>query len=409
MPSSEFQSLLVLGIDLVALANSASRAGYQVYAADYFGDSDLHSMGIRFKSVTRQDLGQNLVQLGPSFGPEALLSLAKPLVQENEIDAILLSSGLDDCHSILCELNELAPILGNSPQTIQKVREKPEFFDELKRLGILHPETALASDIEEAKKMAAEIGYPVMIKPSEGFGGIGIRTARNQQELKRRLREVQLVNGNVLIQQRILGTHASISLLASHSKVKVLTINEQLIGLSATYQSEPYGYCGNVVPLSHDYQISTRCEELAEKITSHFGLAGSNGIDLVISEEGKPYVIELNPRFQGTLECVERKLGMNLVEAHIRACVDGFLPTLLWKGTTFHTRLILYAPQSGIVPDLTILLGVEDIPLPGTVVEKNAPLCSVITNGSSRDDSLQKAQELASAIFEMLSPAKSSL
>jgi hypothetical protein len=187
-----------------------------------------------------------------------------------------------------------------------------------------------------------------------------------------------------------------------------MTINEQLIGMPDTFQSEPFGYCGNIVPLHSARLISERCERLTKKIASHFGLVGSNGIDLVISDENVPYVIEVNPRFQGTLECVERVLGINLVRAHVNACVDGSLPTVQKRGIAFNARLILYAPKTVIVPDLTVFQEVRDIPFPETIVEKEAPLCSVVFEGSSRDDSLQKAKELAEAVYGMLSPVTGS-
>lgn len=404
MFSSEVRSLLAMGIDLVSLASSAKRAGYQVYAADYFGDLDLQRICIKYKSVIQQKPAKSCGHLELNFKPEAFLRLTKSLLQENQIDAILLSSGLDDYYDILCELNDLVPILGNSPRTVKNVREKPKFFEELKRLGVPHPETAIVTDVKEAKKMAAEIEYPVVIKPSRGFAGMGIRIAKSPQELKREFQEVLVFDDNILIQKNVIGTHVSISFLASHNVVKILTINEQLIGVLYTFQCEPFGYCGNIVPFHSANLISEKCKHIAEKIALHFGLTGSNGIDLVISKENVPYVIEINPRFQGTLECVERVLKIDLVKAHINACIHESLPIIQERKFIFSTRLILYAPERVLVPDLTIFKEVRDIPLPKTVIEKGEPLCSIVTEGSSRDDSLQKAKKIAEVIYGTLSP-----
>jgi predicted ATP-grasp superfamily ATP-dependent carboligase len=57
-----------------------------------------------------------------------------------------------------------------------------------------------------------------------------------------------------------------------------------------------------------------------------------------------------------------------------------------------------------IVPDLTIFREVRDIPFPKTMIEKGEPLCSIVTERSSRDDSLQKAKKLAKVIYRTLSP-----
>ncbi|MDH5266558.1 MAG: ATP-grasp domain-containing protein [Candidatus Bathyarchaeota archaeon] len=403
MFNSDVRSLLAIGIDLVSLASSAKRAGYQVYAADYFGDLDLQHICIKYKSIVRQKPAKSCGRFELDFKPEAFLPLTKSLLQENEIDAVLLSSGLDDYFDIFCELNDLVPILGNSSQTVKNVREKPKFFEELKHLGIPHPETAIVTDVKEAIKIAAEIEYPVVLKPSRGFGGIGIRIAKSPQELRRAFQEVLVFDDNILIQKHVIGAHISISFLASHNVVKILTINEQLIGVPYTFQSEPFGYCGNIVPFHSANLISGKCEHITRKIALHFGLIGSNGIDLVISKENVPYVIEINPRFQGTLECVERVLGINLVKAHVNACLHGSLPTVRRKNFTFSTRLILFAPKQVIVPDLTIFKEVRDIPFPKTVIEKGEPLCSIVTE-SSRNDSLQKAKKIAKVIYRTLSP-----
>jgi len=141
---------------------------------------------------------------------------------------------------------------------------------------------------------------------------------------------------------------------------------------------------------------------MAEKLTLHFGLQGSNGIDLVISKDGTPYVIEVNPRFQSTQECVERVLGINLVESHINACLYGSLPNIKEKTSTFCTKLILYAPKRVITPDLRALREVRDVPLPRSTIEKGEPLCSVIAVGKNRDFSFRKARKLAESIYDML-------
>jgi predicted ATP-grasp superfamily ATP-dependent carboligase len=80
-----------------------------------------------------------------------------------------------------------------------------------------------------------------------------------------------------------------------------------LLGLPFVFQQEPFGYCGNIVPLHIAHSTLKKCKAIAEKIALHFGLKGSNGIDIIISNDGTPYVIEVNPRFQGSSECIEKE------------------------------------------------------------------------------------------------------
>lgn len=402
MPKSEIQNLLVVGIDTVSIAKSAKEAGFNVYVADYFGDMDLRRVCSEFKAIIRQKSGKSCGKMNSNFKPEAFSKMAVSLSRKYKIDAILLSSGLDDDFNTLSELNNVAPILGNSPEVIERVRKKPRFFEELKRMGIDHPETAIVEKVAETKVAAAKMGYPVVVKPVRGFGGASIRTAQDSKELEKAFFEMSRFSEEILIQEFINGSHASMSFLATTKDARVLTMNEQLLGLRCLFQRKPFGYCGNIVPLNVNRSTLEKCEHIAAKIASHFRLRGSNGVDLVISKEGTPYVVEVNPRFQGSLECVERALQINLAKSHINACLHGSLPNTKRKTSIFCSRLILYSPQRITVPDLTFFREARDIPLPGSMIEKGEPLCSIITEGENRYSSFQKARKLAQAIYSML-------
>ena len=388
----------MIGVDSVSLAASAKRAGYEVFAVDHFGDQDLKRVCRESLSAIKQRPGRGCGYLDRDFSPEFLLQSAKVLLKRYEIDAALLSSGLDDSSDILFELNELVPILGNHPNIIGKTRDKAVFFRELDRIGVSHPETAVVEDLEEARKESKDIGYPIVVKPSRGFGGTGVRKAEAFPQLKRAFRDASFLDEKVLIQEYISGIHASASLISSIKGVVALTVNEQLIGMQEFGQRAPFGYCGNVVPLSVSRSVANECKSVVGGVAQHFGLVGSNGVDLVISRQGVPYVIEVNPRFQGTLECVERVLGMNIVEAHARACVQGSLPTISQRTPISCARFVLFAPQRLIAPELNAFEGARDIPLPGVIVEEGEPLCSLIVEGPNRGYILQKAGETAEAI-----------
>ena len=403
MSKIEPQSLLVIGVDTVSVANSAKKAGYKIYTVDYFGDLDLRQVCMKYKSIIQQKTGKSCGKIEERFNPKIFLRMTKDLLKNTEIDAILLSSGLDDYLDVLNELNDLIPILGNHPRTIEKVREKQTFFKELKRLGIPYPETAFVRTVKEAKVVAAEIGYPVVMKPSTGFGGTNVRMAKNSSELELLFQNIYSEHDEILIQKFIRGKHASLSLIASSKNVvRTLTINEQLLGLPYVFQSEPFGYCGNIVPLTLPPSTLKKCKYIAQKLTLHFKLVGSNGIDFVISRENIPYVMEVNPRFQGTLECVEHVLSVNLVKSHVDACIYGTLPTIKRTPHFFCTRLILYSPMRIIAPDLTSFVEVRDIPLLNTIIEKNEPLCSVIATGDNRQTCLSKAKKVAQKIYGLL-------
>ncbi len=382
------ENILIVGTDVANLASSTNRAGYNVFSVDFFGDLDLREACFESLSIAEHVQGKVFPRFSDEYDPRTLVSLAEELTSRQQIDGILLSSGLEDFPFLLTELAEQAPIIGNSPETINGVRDRSLFFHELKRLGVSFPITELASDLLEAKNKARDIGYPVVMKPSVGFGGVGIRVIDSKSKIEDAFNQVSKHSEKILIQELVIGEHASSSVISTRNDARALTVNEQILGATELGQFEPFGYCGNLVPISTPDSIKY-CRSVAEKVVSHFGLVGSNGVDFVISED-TPFVIEVNPRFQGTLECVERVLDINLVEAHINACIEDRIPLAL-EAICFCTRLILFAPFRCIVPDLTNLDFVRDIPLPNIIVQKGEPLCSIVTGDKSGETSLSKA------------------
>jgi predicted ATP-grasp superfamily ATP-dependent carboligase len=402
MTELRLKNLLLVGIDVTPLEYSAKKAGYKVYTVDYFGDQDLRSVSDDSFSVIEQKEGSSCGQLDVAFDAESLLEGAKRISSRNRIDAILLSTGLDDSPQVIAELSKIARIVGNSSGLIQKVRDKKRFFREIKRLGAPIPETAVVDDFSEATRASKDIRYPVLIKPLRGFGGVGIRKVGSAGELKDVFAKLSLSCQRVLIQEYIPGIAASASVVSSGEKSFTLTVNEQLIGSSFFGQREPFGYCGNIVPLYASEKLLSKCGKLAEEVITHFGLVGSNGVDFVISSDDVPYIVEVNPRFQGTLECIEKVLGINMVEAHIRACTKGLLPKRKHTVSRFCTRLILYALHRSVVPDLSVYPEVRDIPFPGVVIERGEPVCSIIAEGKDRDSTLRKAGDAAENILSTL-------
>lgn len=274
------------------------------------------------------------------------------------------------------------------------------FFAELDRVGVPHPETELVENLEEAKNKARDIGYPIVVKPERGFGGCGLRRASNAKQLEIILSSIPY-GERFMIQEYVEGRAASASVISIASKARTLTVNEQLLGKRNLGQREPFGYCGNVVPLEMSRLVVEKCREIAEKVVHHYHLIGSNGVDFVVTKEGLPKVIEVNPRFQGTLECVERVLNMNLVKAHVEACTLGTLP-MVGEAKGFCVRLILYALRHSKIPTLDISEGIRDIPFKGVIVEKGEPLCSVITEGLNRATALRRAGRLANSIYQSI-------
>jgi len=399
--SIQIKSILAIGaVDVSQLTVSAKRAGYSVFAVDFHGDQDLEKNAQENLSVLSNSNQENLKGLH-NLSSRELIRLAKIIVKNQDIDVSLLSSGLDDSFDDLSTINELVPILGNAPEAFLRVRKRNSFFSIWQDLEIPHPKTAIIKDFKDAKDIYKNIGFPLLIKPLDGYGGSGIKKISTLYELDNWLDSNEVSISKYLIQECLTGTSVSVSVMAVPGESLALTVNEQLIGLSDVGQREPFGYCGNIVPFSAPRDILDKCERTAEEVITHFGLKGSNGVDLVISE-GVPHVIEVNPRFQGTLECTEKALGINLVETHVNACTENILPDRgdLKQSSSKHIRLILFAQERAVVPDLILRKECRDIPHPRTRVEIGEPVCSIMLEGFDRNNLLLRGKQIATNIYE---------
>jgi predicted ATP-grasp superfamily ATP-dependent carboligase len=392
-------NLLVVGLDVAAIAASARRSGHDVYAVDYFGDRDTQAATQMNYSLLHQAARKSCGWMSESFSPAGLVELATKLARRYPLDGILLASGLEDSPTQLRALKDLAPILGNPLSVIAKVRNKEDFFDILAKRNICCPETVQANGIEEAEEAVSELGYPVIVKPMNGFGGGDVKLIQDSVALR------SAISGEneVLVQEYVQGVAASASVIGTGKESAVLTLNEQILGVQQLGASGPFTYCGNIVPLVAADGTLKKCEAVCTEVSTALGLVGSNGVDFVLDESGQPWIVEVNPRFQGTAECVEKVLGINLVEAHITAC-GGRLTHHPEVSPSYCTRLVLYGRQRCSVPDLSIFTEVRDIPFPGVIIEKGEPVCSIVTEGRTKAQSFGRAGELAGQIYDLLVP-----
>jgi predicted ATP-grasp superfamily ATP-dependent carboligase len=397
------KKLLLVGIDLSSLAISAKNAGYKIYTADFFGDVDLRKLSDKHLSMINQASEILTHRFETCYDPVKFINMVKELSKDQKFTGLILSSGLDDSIDVLEKLNAICEIVGNSPKIIKKIRNKKIFFNKLKELKISHPKTKIIDNICKATKKASDIGYPIILKPLEGFAGSDIRKANNKKELIHEFERLRsLGNEGIIIQEFIEGTHASISFLASHHKSKIISINEQLLGLKNVYQPEPFGYCGNITTLLIEDITLEKCEKVVKKISKCFNLTGSNGIDIVISKNKIPYVIEVNPRIQASIGCVEQSLDVNLVEMHLKSCIQKELPSKIPKPLQYSVRLILYAPKRLKAPHLFSDPCLQDIPYPGSIIDEGEPFFSIFTTGENREGALSKAYEKANHYFSII-------
>lgn len=390
---------LVVAFNARPIALAVKRIGLRVLAADYWGDVDLQGKVDGLATVIEQRPGEETEHPKGQVG-DLLFDAAQRVVRDHgRPDLILLGSGLDDRPDLWEGLRRIAPIYGNDARALAVARNRVRLFDLARSLGISCPLTIEAHGVEECVRAADEIGYPVVVKPLAGSGGWGIDIAHDGRDVARLCRRRE----SALIQEYVRGTDASSSVLCDGDECRVVTVNEQLIGRRRLGTRRPFGYCGNVVPLEAPRGVVRAIREASRALGEALGLVGSNGIDWVVRPNGVPVLMEVNPRFQATLECIEMVTGTNLVEAHIEAC-RGELPGRDVETRGFAAKMIVFATSKGVVGDLTRVLDLHDIPRPGIVVSRGEPVCTVQTWGGSRAEAVERAWERVREVRRLVKP-----
>ncbi|WXG43616.1 MAG: ATP-grasp domain-containing protein [Promethearchaeati archaeon SRVP18_Atabeyarchaeia-1] len=399
------ETVIVVGFNARPIVSSAKRAGFKVLAVDYWGDTDLVATADDTETVLKQVPGKRPREELRRPASDLLFDCVERIASRHrgEADFILVGSGLDDRPDLWLELESTAPILGNPPATLARVRDRFQLYETASRLGIATPTTFKASSLKETLDFANKIRYPVVVKPPGGGGGLGIRFAKTESELRKLyLTEMKPHFGDtVFLQEYIEGDHTSASIMGNGSSCVVLTANEQLIGLGELGASAPFVWCGNVVPLdrSPNNRKVRAITAAAKSLGENLKLYGSNGFDFVLRRRDEtPVIIECNPRFQGTLECVEMATGITLVNEHVKAC-RGELPRKLPAPERYVAKMIPFAKERCMVGDLKSIQGVGDVSPEGVICERGDPICTVHGTGETRDESMKNARKSVAEIY----------
>lgn len=390
-------TVLVLGFNARPIAASAKRLGFKVLVVDYWGDADIYKCADKVLVVSELIKEKK----GLQKYTDLFLELAQKLIEKNQVDFILVGSGFDDQLKFWEKLNKMAPVIGNNPKNIRNSRDKVKVFSEAKKLNIHSPNSIIVKDAEDAKEAAKSIGLPVIIRPMRGGGGHGIHLTKNLEEVEKIF---QLLSNQrkIMVQEYVKGIDASCSLLSSGRAAIAVSVNQQLIGIPEL-GAKDFIYCGNIVPLKTKKQICDKIKTGSETLCKLLNLKGSNGIDFVIHKD-EPYLMEINPRFQGTLECVEMVTGLNMVESHIKAC-QGILPESIPPSKGYAVKKILYAKHDFLMPETTIRQ-VYDITKPNTIVKKGTPVCTIQIYGSTRKEVLLESKMISKQIYQQFTKNK---
>lgn len=394
------ENLLIMGIDTRPMVNSALKLDYKTFSISYFKTVDF-KMPYMEKHVLDQESVISCGRFEENYSPEKLLELSKDFLFQNYdgggIDKIVLTTGIN-AKNFSGEFKNFRKIVRGNKNT-ESVDNKFKFYKKLKNKFDV-PLTFQPSDIGELNEILQQHNNnQFILKPLQGSGGLGIFLLDNESLSENNNGNQILENisyENYILQEYIDGINLSSSVLSSHDDEKNL-INSRLIS-EHDLGNDTFEYCGNILPLDENSlqmfngnrtnikidELNKEMKNISEDLIHEFNLVGSNGVDYVLDNDGQLKIIEINPRFQGTYELVENVLGINLLDAHIKAC-EGELIEVPNAGP-YSVKKIIYARKQVNIGDLNIP-NVFDVPYQGVKIEKDQPLVTIITC----DDDLEKA------------------
>ncbi len=225
------------------------------------------------------------------------------------------------------------PILGTTPEAIDLAEERGAFADILERAGLLAPRNGTAIDEQGAIRIAEEIGYPVLVRPSFVLGGRGMEIVYDTESLHGYFERIEghaLVGpGHPLLVDRFLDDAIEID-------VDALFDGEQLyVGGVMEHIEEAGVHSGDSsctlppVTLGHDQIAAVR--EATRGIAEGIGVRGLLNVQFAIGQ-GVLYVLEANPRASRTVPFVSKALGIPLAKAASRVMAGESIQQLIDAG-----------------------------------------------------------------------------
>jgi len=204
------------------------------------------------------------------------------------------------------------PILGTSPDAIDLAEDRERFQQLLARLGLRQPANGIAKSEEEAEAVAAEIGYPVVIRPSYVLGGRAMEIVHDRDGLARYMRTaVRVSPGSPVLLDSYLqdAIEVDVDAIADRESVHVAGIMEHIeeAGIhsgDSACSLPPYSLAENVVA-----EIRRQTEQLARGLD----VVGLMNVQFAVKNDAV-YILEVNPRASRTVPFVAKATGVPIAK-----------------------------------------------------------------------------------------------
>ena len=212
------------------------------------------------------------------------------------------------------------PIIGTSPEAIDRAEDRERFQQLVEKLALRQPSYRVASNAEQGVQRAAEIGYPIIVRPSYVLGGRAMELVYNEDELRQYMQNaVDVSNDSPVLLDRFLDQAVEVD-------VDAVCDGEQVVIGGIMQHIEQAGvHSGDsacsMPPYNLPMAIQNRIREQVEALALELNVIGLMNVQMAVQGEDV-FVLEVNPRASRTVPFVSKCIGHSLAKIAAR-CMAG--------------------------------------------------------------------------------------
>ena len=345
-----FRKILIANRGEIALRILSACRELGIKTVAVYSEADRNSLHVRF--------ADEAICIGPPRSSESYLNIPQVIsaAEIANVDAIHPGYGFLSENANFAEVCEASHIsfIGPGPDAIRLMGEKDKAREAMGAAGlpIIPGSPGVVPDEDSAKRIAAEIGYPVMIKAAEGGGGRGMRIVRDKNELIPMFRtarteaEQAFGSANVYMEKLIeRPRHIEFQVLGDKHG-NVIHLGERECSLQRRHQKVLEESPSPVVDAATRKKIGKQVVDALTKLGYH----SAGTVEFLREDSGNLYFIEMNARIQVEHPVTEMVTGVDLVKAQIRVAagekLDKILSPIEFRGHAIECRINAEDPET---------------------------------------------------------------
>lgn len=356
--------LVLAGLSVRLMAESARRAGYEVIALDAFGDRDTRQAAAAWHDIgtgqgARLDGARLLAALG---------GLRRPAEAAGPIGWIA-GAGFEALPEVLAQGAALLQLLGTAPPAQAALRDPGRFFAALALLGLPHPATQL---------QRPEPAQGWLYKDFGSSGGWQVRAAQAAPPAP---------PPRAYYQQRAPGDPMSCLFIANGRAARVLGHQRQLV---APLGARPCVWHGVLGPVAVPEPVGTLLEQALAALVPRFGLQGLASLDYLL-DGSTVRLLECNPRPSASMALYEDAAELPLIDAHVQACLRGELPGVPCPAGSVRGTHLVFAHRATVLDGDTLASlqrsgWCRDLAAAPMRIGRHEPVCTVTAQAQAQDE-----------------------